>query len=74
MKNLLPAILILSALIALFSLYGTPEEATPTEGWAFYGGNTTPAHGEGEDGAPAQAEPTYPQAMDSTSPVTGEFT
>lgn len=71
MKDLLPAILILSALIALFSIYGTPEEATPTEGWAFYGGNTSPAPGEGD--TPAQAEPTYPQAMDSTSPVTGEF-
>ena len=65
MKNLLPAILILSALIALFSIFGTPEEATPTEGWAFYGGNTTPAPGE------VQAEPIYPK--EEKSPVTGEF-
>ena len=72
MKDLLIAILILAALIALFSLNDTPIEDTPTEGWgAIVGGYGRPYHGDGDGNTPVQAEPIQPQTTYKTSPVTG---
>ena len=53
MKNLIFAILCLSALTAWFSFRGeiVPFERTQKEGWAFFGGTSgEPIHGDGENG------------------------
>ena len=75
MKDVLTAIIILSILIALFSIYGTPiEEDTQTEGWgATVGGYGRPYHGDGDGNTPVQAEPIQPQTTYKTSPITGYF-
>lgn len=53
MKNLIAALLLLSALTAWFSFYGenVPFERTQKEGWAFFGGSSgEPIPSEGADG------------------------
>lgn len=53
MKNLIAALLLLSALTAWFSFYGenVPFERIQKEGWAFFGGDSgTPIPSEGADG------------------------
>lgn len=52
MKNLIIAILILSALTAYFSFYGEIVPSSRTgEGWAFFGGTSgDPIPGDGENG------------------------
>lgn len=52
MKNLIIAILILSALTAYFSFYGEIVPSSRTgEGWAFFGGDSgDPIPGNGENG------------------------
>lgn len=68
MKDLLISILLLAALIALFSQYSTPVEDTPTEGWGATEGNQgSPAPGEGE----TQGEAIYTEYVQS--PKTGYF-
>lgn len=70
MKDLLISILILAALIALFSLNDTPIEDTPTEGWgAAEGNNGSPAPGEGD--TPAQGEVIFTEYIQS--PKTGYY-
>lgn len=53
MKNLIAALLLLSALTAWFSFYGenVPFERTQKEGWAFFGGDIgSPIPQAGKDG------------------------
>ena len=70
MKDLLIAILILAALIALFSQYGSPVERTKAEGWGATEGNQgSPAPDDGD--TPAQGEAIVTEYIQS--PKTGYY-